>query len=77
MSEIVTDASQLPALERKVLNAANWWHAEINRTRSTSAFHVRLEEFEQELFRAVSELLDACYHLANINRDADDQQPTH
>lgn len=45
--------------ERAVIDAAFWWHAEINRTRSTSVAHVALEEFEQELFATVSALLTA------------------
>lgn len=45
--------------ERAVIHAANYWHAEINRTRSASAIHVRLEDFEQELFAAVSRMLAA------------------
>lgn len=50
--------------QRQVTEAAEWWHAEINRTRSTSPFHVALEEFEQGLFQAVSALLKSRYEAA-------------
>lgn len=72
---MITNEGELPALERKVLDAADWWHAEINRTRSTSAFHVSLEECERGLFEAVSALLDARYHLANLKHAERPEQP--
>lgn len=45
--------------ERAVIDAVSWWHAEINRIRSTSAIHVALEDHEQELFATASTLLAA------------------
>jgi hypothetical protein len=44
-------------LRATVVEAVEWWHAEINRTRSTSLIHVELEEFETELFKAASALI--------------------
>jgi hypothetical protein len=44
-------------LRAAVVEAVEWWHAEINRTRSTSPIHIALEEFETELFKAASALI--------------------
>lgn len=43
-------------LVNKIVEHAQWWHAEVNRTRS-NAYSVALEEFETPLFHAVSELI--------------------
>jgi hypothetical protein len=56
-------------IDREVLEAADWWHAEVNRTRSTSPFHVALEEFEDRLFKAVSARLNDQYQHATTQTE--------